>query len=480
MRGLHFVLVSSVLAGTAMIECSNDKSTCDDAGNCTDGGVPSVSGGGCDSSKPASQGGCAVDDTDGFFVSINGADTNPGTKVAPFKTIGAGIVAASASAKQPNVYVCVGAFPENLVIKSAAAGVALHGGFDCTSWVQANGLTQVAPTWIANATQPQYVLRVDATAALVEGMTLMAPNAADPGASSVAVFVSASPGMTVRRSTIVSGNGSTGADAAQPTPIGANSAGTSTSDGTAPPAKICNCSTDSTTGGSGGGFVDAGFVPPGNGLPVINGDMDAGHAGTTTSPPGVDGANGLKGKDATSAASLGVLTSNGWLPSSGIAGATGGTAQGGGGAWGDPGSNVSGGSGGCGGCGGTGGPGGAGGGGSIGVAALSATLRIQSSTIRAGNAGNGGNGALGQIGQVGGIGGKNLAPGGGMGGTGGGGGSGGGGAGGVSIAIATVSTTPDIDQQSTILAGTAGQGGKDATAAQNKAIDGLAAAVHGF
>lgn len=468
-----------MLVATNALECSNNDTTCD-AGGCVDSGVPSVSGGGCDSSKPASQGGCAVDDTDGFFVSMTGADTNPGTKAAPFKTIGAGITAASASAKQPNVYVCIGAYPENLVIKNAPAGVALHGGFDCTSWAQVNGTTQVAPTWIANATKPQYVLLVDGAAALVEGLVLNAPNAADPGASSIAVFVSASPGMTVRRSNVIAGNGSTGLDGVQPTPLGANSAGTATSDGTQPPAKVCACSSDSTTGGAGGGFVDGGFVPPSNGSPVINGDMDAGHAGTSISPPGVNGGDAIKGKDALSAASLGVLTSNGWLPASGIAGATGGTAQGGGGAWGDPGSGVSGGSGGCGGCGGLGGPGGGGGGGSIAMAALSATLRIQSSTIRSATAGNGGNGALGQIGQVGGIGGKNQAPGGGTGGTGGGGGSGGGGAGGVSIAIATISTSPDIDSQSSVITGTAGQGGKDATAAQNKAVDGIAAAVHAF
>ncbi len=462
-----------------MIECSNDSSTCD-AGNCGDSGVPSVSGGGCDSSKPASAGGCAVDDTDGFFVSPNGVDTNAGSKAAPFKTIGVGIAAASATAKQPNVYVCAGSYPENLVIKNAPAGVALHGGFDCTSWAQSNATTTVAPTWIANATAPQYVLLVDATAALVEGLTLTAPDATDPGASSIALFVSASPGMTVRRSTVVGGNGSTGADGVEPTALGASATGNVTADGTSPPAKVCTCSTDSTTGGNGGGFVDGGFVPPGSGLPVINGDMDAGRAGTSGNPPGITGADAPPGKTGNSTGTLGELTSNGWTSSAGATGTTGGTAQGGGGAWGDPGSGISGGSGGCGGCGGLGGPGGAGGGASITIAAINATLRVQSSTIRAGNGGNGGNGALGQVGQVGGVGGKNQAPGGGTGGTGGGGGAGGGGAGGVSIAIATITTTPDLDPQSNILAGKAGQGGQDPTAAHTKAIDGLAATVHAF
>nr|UXE44893.1 hypothetical protein Hi04_10k_c3883_00002 [uncultured bacterium] len=204
MRGFHFVLVSSVLAGSAMVECSNNGDMCD-GGNCVDSGVPSVSGGGCDSSKSAAQGGCAVDDTDGFFVSPNGADTNAGTKLAPFKTIGAGITAASGAALKPNVYICEGAYHENLVIKGAPAGVALHGGFDCASWAQANKTSTISPTWISG--QPsQWVLHVDAAAALVEGLLLNAADATDPGASSVAVFVTGSPGMTFRRATVIGGD----------------------------------------------------------------------------------------------------------------------------------------------------------------------------------------------------------------------------------------------------------------------------------
>src|SRR4029079_13513921 len=125
---------------------------------------------------------------------------------------------------------------------------------------------------------------------------LHAPNAADPGGSSIAVFVSASPGMTLRRSSVVGGDGSTGADGVQPAPLGTNTAGSLGLNGAASPAVVCNCATDTTTGGAGGGYVDGGFVPPSNGLPVINGDMDAGRAGTQLSPPGVNGADGLPGK----------------------------------------------------------------------------------------------------------------------------------------------------------------------------------------
>jgi hypothetical protein len=69
---------------------------------------------------------------------------------------------------------------------------------------------------------------------------------------------------------------------------------------------------------------------------------------------------------------------------------------------------------------------------------------------------------------------------GGYGGTGGAGGAAGGGAGGVSIAIATSIVMPDIDTQSTVLAGNAGHGGVDGTAQQVKAVDGIASPTHTF
>jgi hypothetical protein len=481
MRGLYYALVPWVLGGAALFEC-NSTDPCADAGACVDASsVPPVSGGGCDSSKPASQGGCAVDDTDGFFVSPTGSDTNAGTKVAPFKTIKAGIAAAATAASKPNIYVCAGTYPENLVIQNAAAGVALHGGFDCASWAQTNAATTVSPTWTPNATAPQYVLHVLGDAALVEGLTLTAPDATDPSASSLAVLIDGSPGMTFRRATVTSGAASNGADGTQAAQLPANSPGNSTTDGTAPPAKVCTCSKDQTVGGSGGGFVDGGFSPPSSGAPVIGGNTDAGHSGTASSPAGVAGADGVIGKVGNSTGTLGELTTNGWIASPGAPGVLGATAQGGGGAYGDPGANISGGSGGCGGCGGQGGTGGAGGGASIAIGAINTVaLRIQSSTIRAGKAGSGGNGALGQPGQLGGAGGSNQALAGGTGGRGGDGGPGGGGAGGVSVAIATANTTPDIDTQSTVLAGAAGAGGHDGSAGGTKAIDGISAPVHAF
>jgi hypothetical protein len=483
MRGRWlFCLAAGALL--AMVECSNDSSTCD-GGNCVDSGVPSVSGGGCDSSKPASAGGCAVDDSDGFFVSPSGADTNAGSKLAPFKTIGAGIAAASAAAKQPNVYVCAGSYPENLVIKNAPAGVALHGGFDCTSWSQTNATTTVAPAWITGQGSTQWVLHVDSTAALVEGLALTAPDALDPGATSQAVLIAASPGITFRRASVIAGAGADGVTPTPPAAVAAAMPGNNGGQNIWSPAITCPCSSDSSLGGQGGGVVDGGVVNPEAGAPIVNGDNTKGQPGLSGSQPqcnGGAGADGLVGKSGTSTGTLGEITAlAGWIASPGGAGSTGGTAQGGGGGYANVGSPIfAGGSGGCGGCGGKGSVGGGGAGGSVAIVVLSSTLRIQSSTVRAGKGGNGADGGIGQAGQPGGTGGTGSPCIGGNGGTGGGGGPGGGGAGGVSIAIATSATSPDIDQQSTTLAGTAGVGGKDGSAAQTKAIDGITATVHAF
>jgi hypothetical protein len=477
MRGRHFVFMAWVLGGSTLCECNSSNNNCD-AGNCADGStVPPVSGGGCDSSKSPAEGGCAVDDTDGFFVSVAGDDTAAGTKVAPFKTIQKGINAAAAAPSKPNVYVCAGTYAENLVVQNAPAGVAIHGGFDCATFVQISGPTIVAPAWVPNATTPEYVLHVLGAASLIEGMTLTAPDATDPGASSMAALIDGSPGMTFRRATVTAGKASDGVTSTPPATVGPAADGNPGGFESPGAQKICNCTSDVSVGGQGAGTDGGPIQDAGSGAPIVNGNTTAGQP---TPCNGGDGAFGLVGKSGASTGTLGEITANGWTSSGGATGGPGGTAQGGAGAWWGPGGATNaGGSGGCGGCGGVGGVGGTGGGGSIGVGAINSTLRVRASTIRAGKAGNGGVGSAGQGGQPGGQGGVSACIGG-LGGSGGNGGPGGGGAGGVSIAIAVANTTPDVDGQSAVLAGTAGIGGNDGATPPAKAIDGVADAVHTF
>jgi len=484
MRGARLFFVASVLAGGAALECGacsgGGGSPCDaDAGSCADAAVvPPVSGGGCDSSKPASQGGCAVDDSDGFFVSPSGSDGAAGSKAAPFQTIAKGIAAAAAAPLKPNVYVCQGTYAESLVVQNAPAGVALHGGFDCTSWTETSAPTTVAPT------APGFVLHVIGAAALVESLSLVAPDATDLGGSSIAAFVDASPGMTFRRAAVKSGKAMIGATASAVAQLQPNSDGNSntTSGYQGAASKTCPCATDSTTGGQGGTTnVDGGA--PEQGLPIVDGDTDAGRPGVVGSCGGGNGASGIAAPaSGASATKPGTLAASGWTGAPGAAGAAGGTGQGGGGGNWNDGNGLGGGGGACGGCGGSGGGGGGAGGSSIAIAAVQSTLRVQASTVQAGAAGDGGAGAAGQPGQAGGNGGTGAGNqcNGGAGGAGGNGAAGGGGAGGVSVAIATdPGTTPDVDSFSTVLAGTAGKGGLDGTGA-NAAVDGVADAVHAF
>ncbi len=482
-------LAACGLVALAAFDCGSTPA-CDVDGGCADAApppVPPVSGGGCDSSKTPAQGGCAVDDTDGFFVAPTGSDTATGAKASPFKTIGRGILAAAGNASKPNVYICHGTYAENLVIQTAPAGVALHGGFDCASWAQMSLPTEVAPAYVPGGAQ-QYVLDVVGAAALVESMTLTAPDATDPGASSIACFVSGSPGMTFRRAAVTSGRGGDGVSPIASAPAAANSDGNpAPASGTqVAPAKSCSCTSDTTTGGS-GGVGPPNTVASTSGLPVIPSDPTAGAAGSGGTCTGGKGADGLAGSVGASASTTGVLSAAGWVPRAGASGGGGGTAQGGGGggylvAGGPP---NAGGSGACGGCGGKGGAGAPGGGASIAIAVVNSTLRVQASTVHSGAGGNGADGAAGQGGQPGGAGGAATAVSapscnGGGGGTGGAGGPGGGGAGGISVAVATVQTTPDIDQFSTVLAGTLGKGGHDGSQQAVKAVDGVAQPIQAF
>jgi hypothetical protein len=469
---------------TLLLACNSSPGDNCDAGCVTDGGsTPPISGGGCDTSKPPSQGGCAVDDTDGYFVSPSGSDTASGAKATPFKTVGKGVAAATATPLKPNVYVCAGTYPENLVIQGTPAGVALHGGFDCTSWAQVNAPTTVSPPYVTNP--PPYPLHVLGAAALVESMTLIAPDVTDPGVSSLAVLIDSSVGVTFRRATVLAGKAGDGVTPTAPQPVVAALNGNNGAFQVYGAMISCSCTTDVSIGGQGGGTTtDGGLAEPEAGAPIVNGDMTKGQPGTQGGSPGCNGGNGsdgLAGKTGNSTGTYGGLTPGGWKPSPGGAGIVGGTAQGGAGGWWNVGSPaICGGGGACGGCGGAGGGGGSGGGASVAVGVLNTPLRIRLSTLRAGVAGNGGDGGLGQLGQPGGSGGTGTPCYGGSGGTGGAGGAGGGGAGGIAVGIAMFNTTPDVDSQSSVLGGTAGKGGHDGSSQALKAIDGIADAMHSF
>ena len=89
--GPWVVLVVASATVEWLPSCSDNSCQGASCANPDSGGAPSISGGGCDSAKPPAQGGCAVADADGFFVSPSGNDAADGSKATPFKTIGKGV-----------------------------------------------------------------------------------------------------------------------------------------------------------------------------------------------------------------------------------------------------------------------------------------------------------------------------------------------------------------------------------------------------
>jgi hypothetical protein len=428
----------------------------------------------CDFTKTPSQDptGCSLDDAHGVFVSPTGVDGAAGTRGAPLKKIGDGIVKAKAAGKR--VFVCAGTYPESLVVGASVDGVKVFGGLSCTAWTYAaSNKVLVAPS------APGYALKVDAlvTGVTIEDVDFTAMDATGAGASSIAVMVNASQGVVLRRSSVTSGNGTAGADGVKGSNYNAALtndnpaiAGHDASNATGGTQQDCvNLCTNAvhSTGGAGGG---GGAQPSSgaSGAPSLGGgppnDGAGGGAGTAvtqctnghfgTSAPGASGGAG--------AATNGTLSSSGWTPNNGADGATGAPAQGGGGGGGGvSATRGGGGGGGCGGCGGAGATAGHGGGSSFALVGLSSTVTLDACVLTAKSSGAGGKGGDGQAGQSGGIGGLQGQPGcpGGTGGMGGAGGGGGGGAGGVSAAIAYSTTAPTEQNATTKTPGTAGGGG---------------------
>jgi hypothetical protein len=383
-------------------------------------------------------------------------------------TVGHGIDLAKPAGKR--VYVCAGTFPEALVVGAPRDGVAVYGGFDCGTW--AYSVTQrvaIAPP------QTGYALELDG---LVRGATFtdiefdaQRANLADPGESSIAVFVSGSQNVIFQRVVMVAANATDGAAGASAQAHLDGGSGATNWYGT-PPAyaelngnnatsagagaeRACTCADiTSSVGGAGGAGPSDGGSPPGPGLPSYTNDAGAGFAATNGllcgggGSPVRNGSDAPVGSDASAKSSLGAVASTGWTPASGADGSSGQPGQGGGGGGDGPAASGGGGSGACGGCGGAGGKGGTGGGSSMALFSFQSAVALTDCTLTASNAGRGGAGGNGEAGQPGSlVGGNGNASGcqGGGGGSGTGGNGGQGGPGGLSLGIGYSGIAPLFD-----------------------------------
>jgi len=415
----------------------------------------------CDPAYPIA--GCILlPDRSAIYVasaSAYGDDKNQGTQDKPVATLARAIELA-ADHELP-IFVCSGTYDEHVEIMTS--GLALHGSYGCDDSVwtyEPSKPSRIAPSSKTEALRVNDVHGLD-----VYDLELVSANASDPGANSVAVFVTVSDGVTFTRVHAIAGNGAKGADGQRDEygyPELAELKGNDASGNMPGPAQnacpVCEGATTTTSGGSGG-------LAQQTGTPGEPHEYGGGQGGSIQA---MDCTNGSRGGDAPAASEgagasdHGILTSDGWNPFPGDPGDSGQPGQGGGGGAGAAMSGGgAGGGGACGGCGGKGGQGGTGGGASIAMLLLGSRVTLTTSVLETSAAGAGGNGHSGQDGQVGGMRGNGSKNGcsGGPGGIGGLGGGGGGGAGGISVGIVFAGSYVNVGVDSTITPGTAGAGG---------------------
>lgn len=500
--GLVVVVVSGAAACGSDATCadlhtcgsSSDSGSADGAidgqGNMNADGASPTDGGsidappGCDlKADPKDSPACVADSVGVFVDAKNGSNDSDGTKAKPYQTIAKALTANSGA--KPRVYVCAGAYSDNVVIdKTHAASV--YGGFACGAWTYATSNTvTVKPV-------SGYALDVNSVVGgiTIEDVEFDAPDGSASGVNSIAAFVHESPSVTLKRTKLVAGAGYQGADQ----PQGAMGALKSSNGVSHPNSQqgndgvgmtggaqlVCTCMNGLTSKGGKGG--DQGLDGAnGETAQAVPSPAFASGAGSTVMQCAM-GQNGVVGSAAPDAiaaigiSAVGTLGSTGWSAAPGGDGTDGQAGQGGGGGGGNGGG---GGSGGCGSCGGSKGLGGGGGGASIALVALNAPVTLISATLQGASAGRGGNGGAGGAPQAtAGLHGSSASAClGGNGGLGGAGGAGGGGAGGVGAALVYKGTKPIYAADSTLTAGTKGAHGAGG-AVTNDGPDGIGVDVY--
>ncbi len=152
----------------------------------------------------------------GTFVSaMTGAESNPGTRTMPVRTIAAGIARAKALGGSQAVFVAQGDYPEKVTL---AEGIDLNGGYECNPascrW------TRDIATFTATITNQDFegVLAPPGvtSATLLAGFTIRGMGGVPPSAPGSAGVTIAGSAPTVRGNKIVGGNvtggGATSAD----------------------------------------------------------------------------------------------------------------------------------------------------------------------------------------------------------------------------------------------------------------------------
>ena len=426
-----------------------------------------------------------------IYVATDGSDSNAGTQMAPFQTIGAALTLAGAFTN-PVIDVAGGSYNEGSGI-SLISDVTINGGYSEGAW------TQTSPQATTIIGSPQAVLADGDTGVSISDVTLVPVAPAAAGSSVYGLRAINGSSVALADVTIDTPNAAPGANGAP----GASGRGGDTGQ-SGQSGSVCTDSTNiPTPGGAGGVAVNAGGAGGtggaqigvdcgANGSPGNSGAGPAGgpggalgFGGSPFGDPGIPGSNG--GQGAPGAAGPAnffspALAGTTWAGLPGTVGTGGQNGSGGGGGGGGGGAGCEnffcvnqlgtgggGGGGGAGGAAGMAGNGGSAGGGAFGIYLWGSSVSLVATNIQVGNGGQGGSGGNGGLGGIGGNGGPGGSGGngvagsggnGGFGGTGGAGGAGSGGTGGPSIGIfRAAGATASVDGASVITVGTAGIGG---------------------
>lgn len=408
--------------------------------------------------------------SNGFCLSPNGNDSNPGTPELPKRNLDAAFTAIQADPQRNIVYMEEGTYssPANGLISNVILAGGFHDGFDDTDW-------QSHETIIQDSFQGLHycgLLGDGVSNVSLNRLTIRAfqPNSGDPR-NRIAMILLQSD-VDFNHCKIVAPDAGNGSPAGAPGQDGNN--GSRGADGQSGcengffPPSCDHCPLPE--GGNGGGATGGDGGVPGWG-PAAGGPGDNGAGGAPGGSGGSPGANGAHGTPGSQGgdgangtpAGIGLFSASrfGFHPSAGGTGANGTDGRGGGGGGGGGGGSdgcwsygSGGGGGGGGGQPGTGGLGGKSGGASIALYLVDSTVQIANSTLLAGSGGApslGGSGGAGGAGGLPGDGGAwdhgagqddaGIGGNGGRGGAGGDGGAGGNGAGGHSICAVSINST---------------------------------------
>ena len=401
---------------------------CDELGTCApsargDASVEASSDvSSCDPTKDPKDEPCVLDSAYGVFVASAASDAGAespanevagpdGTAARPYTSIGQAL---ANMAGKSRIYVCNGVYAEQV---SITAAVSVYGGLSCAAGSAGRVWSYVGQSAQVTAPPSAYALFVTGVqqgSVTIEDMSFAAPDATDPGTSSIAAFVASSAAQLVRVA-LSAGHGADGAPGANgsqapnymggaPTggsQIMAGPAGSGIINVVGGAGAINRCTLFGMSAGGDGGLGcggdggTAGLGNPGTAAPPAPVTMvgrdglprgmilpDAGGAASLSDDPGADGVASDGGVPAA-APDYGTLSAGGWVPSPGGDGSPGDPGQGGAGAT-DPlygqcgtsSQSIGGGGGGAGGCGGAGGKGGGGGGGSIALASVASNVTL--------------------------------------------------------------------------------------------------------